>query len=109
MPVRHNQGSSATPAYDEEAERQALLAQQPGLAEASFDITSPSTAQYNCVAWAAGDIVVWLPAPFGGKQLGGYYWPETVRCSRCDFDGSRYSSAGKGNGIRRLERALGGV
>lgn len=68
------------PTFDEEKERKALLAQQPTLAQATFKVTSPSTATYNCVAWAAGDDQRnWSPAVGpGGKQLGGFYWPEAI-------------------------------
>jgi hypothetical protein len=68
------------PEYDEDDEREALLAQQPALADATFNVTSPSTATYNCIAWTAGDSRRnWSPAVGpGGKQLGGFYWPETV-------------------------------
>jgi hypothetical protein len=53
---------------------------QPSLADTSCTVTSPATAQYNCVAWAANDDRrVWAPvAGPGGKLLGGYHWPESV-------------------------------
>jgi hypothetical protein len=70
----------AAPAFDEREERDKLLTHQPVLDETAFDVTSPSTARYNCVAWAAGDDQrFWSPAPGpGGRLLGGFYWPETV-------------------------------
>jgi hypothetical protein len=68
------------PEFDEEEEREALVARQPALAEASYSVTSRSTASYNCIAWAAGDNRRnWSPAPGpGGRPLGGYYWPDSV-------------------------------
>jgi hypothetical protein len=80
LPASHEGDFPAPPGFDQEEEREALLAQQPTLADASYDITSPSTARYNCVAWAAEDNQRnWSPAPGpGGKLLGGFYWPETV-------------------------------
>ena len=34
-----------------------------------FNITSPPTPRYNCIAWAAGDSTRWW------WPSGGYYWP----------------------------------
>lgn len=46
----------------------------PKLAEALFQITSPPTANYNCIAWAAEDSEVWWePDPAFI-----YYWPPGV-------------------------------
>lgn len=43
----------------------------PALAGNAYRITSPSTAGYNCIAWAAGDDSSWWePDPFGL-----YAWP----------------------------------
>ena len=43
----------------------------PGLATSGFRVTSPHTASYNCIAWAAGDAERWWwPDAFGL-----YYWP----------------------------------
>lgn len=42
----------------------------------NLDITSPSTPDYNCIAWAAGDITQWWwPSLVNGKH---FYWPEGV-------------------------------
>jgi hypothetical protein len=66
--------------FDVEAETRALLDQHPELDMAKCSIESPSDRGYNCMAWAAGDNKRnWSPAPGpGGKQLGGFYWPEGV-------------------------------
>jgi hypothetical protein len=41
----------------------------PGLRGTNYEITSPSTANYNCIAWAANDVSkMWWP--------GVYYWPD---------------------------------
>ena len=46
----------------------------PRLRDATYKITSPAQADYNCIAWAAGDNSRWWePDPFGQ-----YYWPEGV-------------------------------
>ena len=43
----------------------------PGLADASYTITSPPSDAYNCIAWAAKDLTkVWWP-----DRLGLYFWP----------------------------------
>ena len=46
----------------------------PGLAQAPFDLTSPETLHYNCIAWAAGiDAEYWWPGsrhwPIKGKAV----------------------------------------
>ncbi len=44
----------------------------PGLAKSDYDITSRATADYNCIAWAAGNVNKWWePSP-------DYYWPPSV-------------------------------
>jgi hypothetical protein len=46
----------------------------PGLRGTGYDITSPPTADYNCIAWAASDSSNWWqPDPFGQ-----YYWPPGI-------------------------------
>ncbi len=46
----------------------------PGLLGALYAVTSPAQADYNCIAWAAGDDSRWWePDP-----LGLYFWPEAV-------------------------------
>ena len=43
----------------------------PHLQETGYDITSPATAEYNCIAWAAGDTARWWwPNPLFS------YWPQ---------------------------------
>jgi hypothetical protein len=46
----------------------------PNLQEKGYDLTSPETPFYNCVAWAAGDTARWWwPDP--NDQ---YYWPPGI-------------------------------
>jgi hypothetical protein len=46
----------------------------PGLRGTGYDITSPQTTDYNCIAWAASDSSNWWqPDPFAQ-----YYWPPGV-------------------------------
>ena len=46
----------------------------PGLLEAPWRVTSPASAKYNCIAWAAGDSTRWWwPSP---TEVG--YWPDQV-------------------------------
>lgn len=65
---------------DIDAETKALLEQQPNLEQKTFEITSPSSNDYNCAAWAVGeDWHKWDPAPGpDGSILPPYYWPEGV-------------------------------
>ena len=42
----------------------------PGLMKSGFQITSPESRVYNCVAWAAGDVTDWWSH---NRQ---FYWPE---------------------------------
>jgi hypothetical protein len=45
----------------------------PGLQNSKYDVTSPPTIDYNCIAWAAGDYQMWWePVP-------PYYWPSAAR------------------------------
>ena len=42
----------------------------PKLTDDNFEVTSPYTWDYNCIAWTFGESRTWWsPAP------GGYYWP----------------------------------
>ncbi len=52
-----------------------LMVQFPKLAPpASFEITSPRTVAYNCIAWAAGETRrKWWP-----DKMGVAYWPKGV-------------------------------
>lgn len=44
----------------------------PRLAAGGYDLTSPSTDMYNCIAWAAGEVDRWWwPDPMGVD-----FWPE---------------------------------
>lgn len=42
----------------------------PGLMRSGFQITSPESLVYNCVAWAAGDDTDWW------NHESQFYWPE---------------------------------
>lgn len=42
----------------------------PKLRASGYAITSPKTAEYNCIAWAAGDMGQWWE-PFGDRHC----WP----------------------------------
>ena len=42
------------------------------LARAEYQVTSPATAEYNCIAWATGDSSRWWePSPYS-------YWPSEL-------------------------------
>jgi len=46
----------------------------PNLTKDDYQITSPESPEYNCIAWAAGDTEVWW-WPDSQYQ---YYWPPEV-------------------------------
>ena len=46
----------------------------PHLVHSAYAITSPSTPEYNCIAWAAGDTERWW-WPLAGSFA---YWPSNV-------------------------------
>jgi len=46
----------------------------PHLVRSAYAITSPSTPEYNCIAWAAGDTERWW-WPLAGSFA---YWPSNV-------------------------------
>lgn len=50
--------------------RQKLVAIFPGLAQTAYQLTSPQTDKYNCIAWAAGDDGYWW--------WPGRFWPRGV-------------------------------
>jgi hypothetical protein len=53
---------------------QNIEASFPNLPIHGYEITSPATTDYNCIAWAARDIDSWWwPDPF--QQ---YYWPTSA-------------------------------
>lgn len=51
-----------------------LLARFPKLANTHFEITSPASDSYNCLAWAAGDSARW----WWPDALETSYWPPGV-------------------------------
>lgn len=55
-------------------EKLELILELPGLAAAEFEITSPKTKTYNCIAWAAGETHRrWWP-----DKMKVEYWPPGV-------------------------------
>lgn len=52
-------------------EKTALVSLVKGLEHSTFELTSPRTEEYNCIAWAAGDTERWW-WPQGG------FWPVGV-------------------------------
>ena len=46
----------------------------PNLKDSGYKITSPSTIEYNCIAWAAGDTDAW----WWPDQMYTAYWPPNV-------------------------------
>jgi hypothetical protein len=46
----------------------------PDLQEDHREVTSPSTREYNCIAWAAGDTEKW----WWPDLMGTAYWPPNV-------------------------------
>ena len=51
--------------------KKALIDRVKGLEVSSFDLTSEQDENYNCIAWAAGDIENWW-WPIGG------HWPDGI-------------------------------
>lgn len=52
-----------------------LEAQFPGLCGTNYDVVSPQTPNYNCIAWAAfDDHRWWWPDAFGL-----YFWPQGIQ------------------------------
>lgn len=69
----------------------------PGLARSGYRVTSPAANNYNCVAWAAGDIVRWWwPVPADVQDA---FWPagvvreETLAAFRDAFAALGYAEA----------------
>jgi hypothetical protein len=47
----------------------------PGLIDSPYEPKSPKDLNYNCVAFALGDLKnFWLDVRFGSRRLGGYLW-----------------------------------
>jgi hypothetical protein len=51
-----------------------IEAKFPALVSAGYQVTSPKTPRYNCIAWAAGDQTRWW-WPDANSQ---YFWPPGV-------------------------------
>jgi hypothetical protein len=48
----------------------------PNLAKSGYEITSPKSKEYNCIAWAAKeDFQPWWPVPWENSDC---YWPENA-------------------------------
>ena len=47
----------------------------PNLADNDYQLTSPQTPTYNCIAWAMGDTEKWW---WHEGRGGGWYWPPDV-------------------------------
>ena len=65
--------------------RQEIEAAFPNLRNSGYSITSPATAEYNCIAWASGDTGAWWwPDP-----MNLYYWPPAIPRENTFLDGLR--------------------
>jgi hypothetical protein len=64
----------------------------PGLAKAPYQVTSPPSKRYNCIAWAAGDTAKWWwPGPNAEDE----YWPpEIERLETLDLFQQVFASLG---------------
>lgn len=81
-----------------------LKAAFPQLAETSFEVTSPDTPAYNCIAWAMDDASRWWwPDP-------NYFWPcgiareNTVECFEAAFSMSGYRPVGDASFVQGVEK-----
>lgn len=63
-----------------EAEFSEIIKLFPGLAtDADFDLTSPQTTDYNCIAWASNYKDRWMQPPNGMPLFDGVtYWPDNA-------------------------------
>lgn len=70
-----------------EAELSQVIKDFPGLAsDNDFDVTSPKTPDYNCIAWASNYNDRWMQPPNGVPYLDGVtYWPDGAT-SGLDFN-----------------------
>jgi len=51
----------------------------PGLQSVAYQVTSPKSRVYNCIAWAAGDTTTWW-WPNIDPDDDAIYWPPGVPC-----------------------------
>lgn len=78
--------------------RQAIEASFPSLRSSRYQITSPSTPEYNCIAWAAGEDDVWWWPDINYQ----YFWPagipreETLAAFIAAFNSLGYSTCSHG-------------
>ena len=73
----------------------------PRLAAGQFEVTSPSSPSYNCIAWAAGDDRRWWE-PSG---LGGHYWPPGLPRGWRHYTLENYVDAFKAKGFAECDTA----
>ncbi len=67
-----------------------LEAALPHLAEDGYRITSPSTDDYNCVAWAAGENTDWWEP----DRFHQHYWPIRTRNRRVETCAQAFATIG---------------
>lgn len=65
-------GSRGVQLVASSSERERLAARHPRLLDAGFEVASPRTEEYNCVAWAVGEDSRW----WSPQEFGDYYWPD---------------------------------
>ena len=63
----------------------------PGLSQSAYQVTSPATLDYNCIAWAAGETTRWW-WPDADEQNDAVYWPTGVPAEE-SFDAFRAAFA----------------
>ena len=62
----------------------------PSLAASGYQLTSPRTRVYNCIAWAANDQSNW----WWPDAMGNYFWPNVTRSETVAAFIEAYSTVG---------------
>lgn len=76
--------------------RRIICTKFPGLLFSEFEVTSPRTNAYNCIAWAAGETHVWW-WPAGRYWPGGVPHVDTVEAFRDAFQTKGYTPCETGS------------
>ena len=88
-------------------DEQCLTLWLPGLERSPFEVTSPRSTYYNCIAWALGNAETWWDPDEHADEA---YWPEDVardvgiETLKSVFSGAGFTECSRGDLKEGLEK-----